>query len=257
MMTSFKGLVIVFGLLLNQNSLAFTQDVIRLTNGEWPPYTSENLKDFGIFSHIVTEVFALEKINVEYGFYPWKRAYEYAKSGSWEGSVCWYWSEERSKDVYFSDPVMNGDEMFFYLKDHPFEWKTIEDLKGKQIGAVIGYFAGEEFQKAEQSGLITVERIATDVQNFKKLLSGRLDIMVMNLYVGYDLIRKHFSPQEAEKVTHHPQAINTGALHLILSKQNLKNSARVVAFNRGLAKLKTSGKIDHYLQDVIKGGYDK
>ena len=48
----------------------FPQTVVGLTNGEWPPYTSQNLKNYGVFSPIVSEAFELEGMTVEYTFFP-------------------------------------------------------------------------------------------------------------------------------------------------------------------------------------------
>ncbi len=47
-------------LYLAVSSSSVAEETIRLTNGEWPPYLSKNLKYYGISSRIVTEAFALE-----------------------------------------------------------------------------------------------------------------------------------------------------------------------------------------------------
>ncbi len=51
---------------------AQTSKTIRLTNG-WQPYLSKDVPHHGFASHIVTEAFALVGVEVEYGFFPWKR----------------------------------------------------------------------------------------------------------------------------------------------------------------------------------------
>jgi polar amino acid transport system substrate-binding protein len=55
-------------------ALAQTRDTIRLTNGDWQPFMSENGPHHGIASHVITEGFARAGVEVEYGFSPWKRA---------------------------------------------------------------------------------------------------------------------------------------------------------------------------------------
>ncbi|MEE9297196.1 MAG: amino acid ABC transporter substrate-binding protein, partial [Phycisphaerae bacterium] len=64
---------------------AQTSKTIRLTNGEWQPYLSKDSPHHGFASHIVTEAFALVGVEVEYGFFPWKRSFKLAKEGTWDG----------------------------------------------------------------------------------------------------------------------------------------------------------------------------
>ncbi len=239
------------------STYCFAQDTVRLTNGEWPPFMSENLKHFGVASHIVTEAFASEGIRTEYGFYPWKRSYMLAEKGKWDGSVVWSRSPERDEDFYFSDPVIISKEVFFFLKEKKFDWNNMEDLKNITVGASLGYFYGEDFKKAEEAGIIKVDRTTKDIHNLKKLLAGRIGVFVVNLYVGYDLLRKNFSDEERERITYHPKAVREASWHLILSKKEEKNRMLMEIFNRGLTKLKESGKKDKCLEDALSGKYEK
>lgn len=86
-------LIVLFFLSISLN--VYAQESIRLTNGEWPPYLSKDLKHYGVASRIVTEAFDLEGIKVEYGFFPWERALELAKHGDWDGSLVWFHTPKR------------------------------------------------------------------------------------------------------------------------------------------------------------------
>lgn len=230
---------------------------VRLANGEWPPYQSEHLEHYGLASRIVTEAFALEGINVEYGFFPWNRSFMLAKKGRWDGTLVWSYSEERAKDFYYSDPVIHSTWVFFHLKTIPFDWNTIDDLKPFKIGGTIGYFYDKEFQEAEESGKIRVFRIAEDEQNFVKLLKGRIDIFPQDINAGYAMINKLFTKDEAQLFTYHPKPIKDEAFSLILSKNIKENKQLIEVFNRGLRRLRESGKIDQYLSESRKGEYEK
>jgi hypothetical protein len=81
-------------------------ETLRLTNGEWPPFTSERFGSGGPLSRVVAAAFALENVSVEYGYFPWKRSYAYAKSGKWDGSVAWAPTPDHARDFYLSDPVI-------------------------------------------------------------------------------------------------------------------------------------------------------
>ena len=229
------------------------QERVRLTNGEWPPFLSEHLLHHGIGSRIVSEAFAAEGITVEYGFFPWKRAYKYAKLGVWDGSVIWLWSKERTKLFYYSDPVIDSQDVFFQLREKPLRWQKLEDLTGLTIGATAGYFYGKAFEQAEKSGQLKVVRVNSDLQSLRRLLTGRIDACVINLQVGYFLLNQHFSDLQRQRISYHPNAVHESSWHLILSKQKPGNKQLLERFNRGLATLRNSGAVERYLKDAIDG----
>ncbi len=100
-------------LFLSVSPNLFAGDTIRLTSGEWEPFISEKYKHQGILSHIVSESFNAMGMNVEYGFYPWKRSFLLAQRGDWDGSIGWAFSTERKKDFYFSRTIYTGLVVFF------------------------------------------------------------------------------------------------------------------------------------------------
>lgn len=235
----------------------FAEQKVRITNGDWPPYLSENLKHYGVISRIVTEAFAVHNVVVEYDFFPWGRAYVLAKEGDWDGSVVWYYKEERAKDFFFSEPVIEMKQVFFYLKSSSFNWKTYDDLKGIYVGATIGYFYSESFDKAEKAGKILVERVHTDLINFKKLLMKRIMIFPSDLDAGYYVLQRDFKKEDVELITHHPKLIAAKQSHLILSKKIKRNERLIKLFNKGLRALKENGKYDQYLIESRRGEYLK
>lgn len=50
-------------------STTYAATTIRITNGEWEPFLSEYSYEYGLYSHIVSEAFKLEDIEVEWGFF--------------------------------------------------------------------------------------------------------------------------------------------------------------------------------------------
>jgi polar amino acid transport system substrate-binding protein len=248
-----NGLV---GLLLGLVSLSSNTviaETIRITNGEWPPFTSENLPDKGPLSRIVTEAFALEGITVEYGYFPWKRAYDYAKSGKWDGSVGWAPTPKHIQDFHMSTPVITVDKALFHLKNIPFDWTTIDDLKGWKVGGTAGYSYGDDWDKAVKDGRLKVEEVTTDEQNLRKLLLRRVDIVAMEVDVANYLIRAHLSPEEAAMITQHPRLVMQTPICLALSRQSARSADLLTRFNRGLRRLTESGAYERSLQELHTG----
>lgn len=237
-------------LLITDSSAAYGNESIRLTNGEWPPYTSEKLKHYGMFSRIVTEAFSIENIAVEYEFYPWKRSYHLAKSGEFDGSIAWADTNDRQEDFYFSNSVISVDKVFFHLKSFSFDWDSINDLKQYRIGGTLGYTYGEAFDKAVKNKDIYVQYITHDIQNIKKLMSGKIEIFPMEINVGYELIKTELDKKNVSLITHHHKPVVQTSTCVVISKKIGKQRAQklIAAFNRGLQELKNNGRYDQILK---------
>lgn len=225
---------------------------IRLANGDWPPYLSETMPNYGIASQIVIEAFALQGITVEYGFFPWPRAFVLAQDGSWDGSLLWYKNEEREKDFYFSEEVLGGDTVLFHLASEPLEWESIDDLEGLRVGATLEYDYGEEFNQAEQAGLFTVERVPADLQNFEKLLAGRIDVFPLAREIGLYMIQQALTPEQVAQITYHPKPLRSDPGYLMLSRQVEGNEEMLKLFNSGLQELKQSGRLEEIIDQTLQ-----
>ncbi len=236
---------------------AQTSKTIRLTNGEWQPYLSKDSPHYGFASHIVAEAFAQVGVEVEYGFFPWKRSYKIAKEGTWDGSVVWVDSDERREQFLYSDAVVPSNFAFFHLKGSDFDWNSYEDLRGIRIGGTSEYAYSKEFDAAEKAGIIKTNRAPSDEIGLKKLLKGRIEVFPGEVMVTYAQIRDTFSQEDAALFTHHPKAINEDPMYLLLSKKVAGNEAMRDLFNEGLKRLKASGRYDQIIADVLASKYAK
>ncbi|MDX5298124.1 MAG: transporter substrate-binding domain-containing protein [Gammaproteobacteria bacterium] len=226
-------------------------DTVRITNGEWPPYLSSALPHYGLASRIVTEAFAEHGIEVEYGFFPWNRSIELAKAGHWDGTAVWHASAEREALFYISEQVIYSEYVFFHLKDREFQWSDIEDLARYRLGGAQGYHYGEAFEKAEQAGLIKVERVRNEDLILNMLLVGRVDAVPINRLVGYYLMGLQHDEATRARIVHHSKPLLRGGMHLLLSRKNPANAQRMQKFNAGLRTLQERGIIDAYIKLML------
>jgi len=258
MYRSICSFVLAIGLALSCSlgALAQTQDTIRLTNGEWQPLMSKNGPHHGIASHIVTEAFAFVGVEVEYGFFPWNRSMKLAREGMWDGAAVWWDRKERHQYFFHTDPVVPSTTVFFHLKSTKFDWNEFENLKDVRVTATLGYDYGKEFNQAEATGTMNVERAPNDETNLKKLLKGRSDVFPGELMVTYAQIRDTFTEEEAALFTHHPKPIFGEPMYLLLSKKVPGNEQMRYRFNEGLRLLKESGRWDQMIADGLAGKYD-
>ena len=252
-----KAIVIVCVALSYFATCSSHADTIRLSNGEWPPYVSKDLKHHGFFSHIVKEAFALEGIEVEYEFFPWKRSYRYAADGKFDGSLTWAPTPERRKDFHFTEPVTFNTKVFFHLRNKPFDWKTVKDLRGMSIGVTNEYTYGREFDEAVKNKELVVSSVTYDKQNIRKLLLNRIDVFPMEIEVGYNLIHAELAASQTALITNHPKPVYQAAICVVISKKLAGDRAKflVESFNRGLASLKKSGKYEQIVWNSRQGKY--
>ncbi len=241
-------------LVLSASVSARSEEIIRLTTGEWAPYLSKDLKHYGFVSHIVTEAFALEGVKVEYIFLPWKRSYHEALFGKYDGSVIWSRNPVREKNFYYSDVLIEGQSVFFHLKTYAFDWKSSDDLIGEHVGGTLGY-KYELLEVLEKVKKIKLYRVATDKQSFNMLLHKRIQIIQLDRDAGYDLLQDYFNADDIQRITHHSKPIRNDNYHLILSKNNDKNIRFLSLFNKGLKRLKESGRYNQYINDSHQGKY--
>ncbi len=231
------------------SSVSFSEEIVHISTGEYPPRFSEDMDNQGIICHIVREAFALEGIQVKFTFYPWIRALKMVQSGKMDGSILWQKNPEREQYLYFSDPIIEGRWMLFYLKDHPIDWETFKDLETLTIGTVRGYTYGQTFDRLVESGRIHTEEVADPFLNIKKLLGGRFEAFIHQSDSAYYYLQRNLSSTEAQQITHHPKPIQTFFLSLVLSKHHEKNRRYLQLFNRGLATLRERGVLQQLLDE--------
>jgi len=251
---------VLFYLLLGATffSKSLAAETIRITNGEWEPYLSQYSYQYGLTSHVVTEAFKLEGITVEWGFFPWQRSFQYAKTGEdWDASCCWWPDEEIDQAFLSSNTVSTTSFVFFHLKSYNFQWQSFDNLQGVKAGVTSKYDYGEALMHVINERSIDVDSTSKDEFNYKKLLANRIDIFPNDRYVGNAQIKSFLSANEAELITYHPKEFGIKNLHLIININHKRAKYLRDKFNLGLKKLKDSGRYQQMLNDMEAGKYDK
>lgn len=219
-------------------SSANAADVLNLAIGEWAPFTSEKDPKAKLLESVVTEAFKLEGVEVKYSYFPWKRSSSMVEDGSSDGSFPWGRTAEREATfVYAKAPIMTDESVYFFPKNSGFDWKSLDDLKKYRVGVTIGY----KNEAIYRSRGIVADAVPQEEMNFKKLAAGRLDVYETSKEVGYSLIAKYLSAEEAKLITHHPRVAEQSDYYIIFSKKNPKAKIYADKFDAGLAKLKASG----------------
>jgi len=242
---------------------ANAQETIVLSTEEYPPYTSKTLKHYGVANHIISEAMALEGINVEFKFFPTQRSYLTAERGEVAGSTVWVWRKVRERGFYYGESIMAaGRDGFFHKSGLNLKWDPANpdysDVSGKTIVAIIGFNYGNLFMQAEQDKLIKVIRVANIEQAFRMLLAGRVELLMLQDVPGFHSLHMLFSAQEIKSLSHTVESTNPKfdeEYYLIVSKKADRAKSILAAMNRGLKKLKQSGRHAMLLGALKRGEY--
>ena len=251
-------LVMSLSCMLMFSFTASAQETVSISTGAWAPWAGKDLPNNGFVLHVVKEAFNNVGYNVNYKFFPWKRAYSMLVDGKVQASAYWYQSEKRKKDCYYSDQLTNEKIVFFYQKTNPLkDWEKLEDLKGYKIGASRGVTYTDKFWEMGEQGVLNLDVANDDLTNFKKLVKGRIDIFPSAEIMGYKTLRDNFSPEVVNSIESSSKPLHTSTGHLLFPKSRDDAQKLLSDFNKGLKQLKDSGRYDELLDDVLAGKYSK
>ncbi len=248
-------LFIFLSMLINPVMSTAVESSITISVGEWPPFLSEDQMHKGFIAHLISDIFAAEDIEVTFEFLPWGRAYTDAADGYFAATAIWMHQTDREADFHYSDPVLEEQFVFFHLAERPLEWDSVEDLRGMNLGGGIGYSYGPDFDKALQSELFTLERVASTQQNFLRLLAGYIDAFPEERSVGYYTLQHSLPQVDASFFTHHPLPLLNNNSFLLFPRSLDSSSELMARFNKRLQIFRDTGLYQQYFNDFDAGLY--
>jgi polar amino acid transport system substrate-binding protein len=218
---------------------------IKVITEDYPPYVmNDSNLNYGLMGRIVRG--ALEEAGIESHliFMPSARGYKEVQNGNYVATFPWALREERKRDFYYSDPLMESDyQVFFYLKGGKFKWNEGDEyskLKDYRIGGKIGYNYGEKISKAEKENRFKLARFPETANLFKMLFAGRIDAIIMKKIVGNHRLSIDYS--EHEKINDISWVKIEDAKksydYLLVSKKHKDAKEFLKTFNAGLKKHK-------------------
>ena len=99
-----------------------------------------------------------------------------------------------------------------------------------------------------KSQLLDIEYESSEIQNFRKLLLGRIELFLVERIPGLAFMDKHLTEEEKVQITYHPKPIHAPDYHLLVSKKVEHGKAIIDAFNKGLGEI----DIEIYIRDKLK-----
>ncbi|MCX4028560.1 transporter substrate-binding domain-containing protein [Endozoicomonas sp. SM1973] len=256
-LTTLTALLTLSALLLSALLMpthVLSAEKITIATTEYEPFTSSKAKHNGFVNRVIKAAFEVNGFNVEFKYRPWKRALIEGHD-KFDGVSFSFANKEREQEYLFSDTLSEHREVLFHLKKTTIpNWNSLSDLKDLKFGLTRGYTYTQALWDLVENKTLKASIIATDINNFKKLAAGKVDIFPMDEITGWRLISTEL-PVAKETLAIHSKALRSTTGHLIISKKRKNAEDLLMKFNEGLKKLKETKTYDQYLDDLFKGIY--
>lgn len=213
---------------------ALHQPRFDITTGEWPPYLDSTAADQGCVARLIRDAFAASGISIHLVFMPWERAYLEGQKPPYIGTAYWYYSPERAKDyLYSKHPVTIENSYFYYLKAHPFEYKSLASLTKHTLVLTEGLTYPAPLVSAIKKFAIPVVESTYPDKNFPLMLAGRGDVTILTQDTAQRYLAQ-LSAAERANIIEYPEPAFTMAGYLLFNREQ---QALMAKYDTGLAKI--------------------
>ncbi|MBF0521425.1 MAG: transporter substrate-binding domain-containing protein [Candidatus Omnitrophica bacterium] len=246
-----KKIFLVFFILILALGIPLTSlaDTITVRADSWMPYTGEPGDRPGYCVEIFKTIFEAAGYTVDYQAVAWTRAVADVSAGTID-AILGGDNGDCPSCLFPTESIGKIQQTFYVKKGNPWKFAGLESLKGQRLGVVDGY----SYDKGDLDGYIKKGDLP-DVQkatgdnalplNIKKLLSGRLDIVVEeNQVMKMNLTDLGLSDDSIA-----PAGMVSEASDIFVAFAPGKDSSKkyMEIWNSGLRKLRASGKLAEIL----------
>ncbi|MFZ6754808.1 substrate-binding periplasmic protein [Undibacterium sp. Dicai25W] len=233
-------------------------DRLRLASLDWSPYVSPSLPDEGFVAAIVKAAAQKSQSEVSIDYFPWSRTVQVGlNDADYAGYFPAFYLKEREKSCYFSNTLGNSTVGFASLKNKLFDWQTLQDLQFYYIGVVQDYANGEEFDALVKQRIIRTDTAPSDISNVRKLLAGRVDVIVIDKNVLRQLlITDNSLSKDKLNIVFHAKELTNFSMHICF--QHTARGLRLQKiFNAGLNTLNIKQLENQYFLQLQPGVVSK
>lgn len=216
---------------------------IKIAADEWPPfeYALADGTPAGFSVEVTDEVLKMMNVKSEIEFYPWARAEMMIINGYADMLLSGVYSQKRAEEAFYpAEPLVDSSWAIFILKEREGEirYETLDDLKKYRIGIVRAYAYPQDFLDSARK-FRNVEEVGSDLSNIKKLLSKRVDCIVMNYHNGENLLEL---TETTEKIIPLSKKLAKSPIYPIFSKKTWISQEFVDEFSLKLIEFKKTSK---------------
>ncbi len=217
----------------------------NLVSVEYPPLIGEDLPGNGWTMDVARAALEPQGYRVSIRFVSWPRAVHDSKIGTYDGLYLPLKNREREADYLFSEPITQVKTGFLKLKNIHIRYVKLEDLNKYTIGTLCDYSYSPEFDMANY---LKKEEVCREDLNFRKLLSGRIDLMAVHIPSAEYLMNSVLTEEEISKIEFMDPPLSVSSLYLAVSRVLPDAEQRIRDFNRGLERIRADGTFGKILE---------
>lgn len=238
-MKKFTLTIIVFLIIHSVQAIA---EPVKISTLNWPYYVGETLIDNGPHAVIVREAFKEVGQDVDFFFYPWKRAHNNALTKK-TLLISANDTLERRQIFFYSNPYDNAASYLIGLKKNKYIYDgNVQSLKNYRIGVLSGHYLVKMFQDA---GVNNIIEVSNDIQNIKMLFAGRFDFIALSKKPAIAILKNEANINKTlAQIIFFEPPLRDNPVHLIAHKDMPKSKEIILNFNKGLKKIKENGTYD-------------
>ncbi|GFM37897.1 substrate-binding periplasmic protein [Desulfovibrio psychrotolerans] len=222
---------------------------VRIVMCEWVPYTTATLPDSGALAEIAKIALQLQGLEAQFTIVPWARAVSMMQQGETDALLPVYMSGNNLKRYHLSESVLDVDSVFMRLKEVEIPYTTPQNLQGWRIGTV----QHTSYKKnLADLGIFLVEEVPHEIQNYRKLVAGRIDMM-LDTRETLERMLDSLPAEERHEVVFMDPPLHTKSLHMAFAPTSRGRQLRNI-FNEGMNAVRSKGVYDAVLDkhDVVR-----
>ncbi|WP_147819598.1 substrate-binding periplasmic protein [Salidesulfovibrio onnuriiensis] len=219
-------------------ALAAEPEVIRVQFSVMAPWKEGKAgNEHGIDIEFLRLLAQRMNLRIEFVHVPFARGLVCLEEGSIDLMPCVLHREDREMCMHFIQPPYHqfSPKAFYVLKDGGPAINSYTDLYGLRIGTVIG---ARYFSRFDEDIRLNKDAVRNSELNFKKLLDGRIDAMVLSETHGDRQLEHLDYAHRITKARYKYQ--RTNHVHMVLSRQS-PLAERLDEFNMHMAALVREG----------------
>lgn len=219
-------------------------ETLRIVAEHWPPYVDKDAPQQGLAIDLVTTALMRARYDYTIDYQPWPRALEGGKLGVYDLVANIWHSEERARDLDYSEPYLVNDIRLVRRKGSPVKFKKLADLNGLMVGVVKDYAYPKEFAEAKNFTRVDSPELLPALGG---LLEGETDAVIGDLNaVNYVFLK--FLPDESKKLEILPRPVGLSKLYVAAGKANPKHAKIIADFNEALRSMQKDGTYQNIIE---------
>lgn len=225
---------------------------VLLVTGEYAPYTSEQYRNGGFLTKVVSAVLEHAGIPYRVEFYPWARCSDMVRNGEAWAAFPYGYSADLIVDYYYTDAVFKSSHKFYYMKDNPKVTAKVKKYsKLSEFGSEFVFGGSNDYWYGDYESFshydFEVEWTNGTDGLVKMLEAGRIDFFIEDEYVGNETIGRLF-PAKKDNFTTLDADAKLVDYFLLASAKYPDSLELVKKFNQSIKEMRSSGELDAILR---------